>query len=566
MKVILFFLIISHLWASDEQSVYQNKKDINIEILKNSTFKVTRADGLVLRMPSKFENFFIDKSGGALEIKYHISEKKGGVDITYEIDNPTSKPQNIPDLVVDGFTFDQAKRAQSISILNTLNFQYIHQRKFDEISYLKYRYFDVNGENHAYPEVYSPVIVAHDKNYAVGSSLNFNYQKEQLQPHMRLYRLHSGLWRYSYKDIDNRKLAAHESLKLTMSFRFSKPSNWLYTLYPYKKHFNSLYEDQKDIVVKDLRPISGIILSYGSAAYESYLECQDKEHDCDAKYKNIQKYNLYGYNYYIRPDLYGLDGPNTNHQNQRFITTYIKRLQESGFTRSMIWTPSGQYWRCPKEKIQNNDGFIECTTNYPPQFMTAPAPKVKASLKAFKKFGDNGIDLGIWWGRAGQVPSPLIWNPKEVVPFDINNPNHTDFYTKELKLAASIGVDEIGLDAFSNMRAKSQLLWLKKMKKITPNIKFYNEGSVCDFLHRQTSAFLQPQNPWVSHGKGPIKGPAMLMEYLNPNSEVIIYYPQTTPSLSKLQQLINWGYTPLILAHPNIFDTPLIDIKKLKIK
>ncbi len=566
MRAILFFFLISSLLPADTDKLYQNGTDIKVEIFKNRSFKVTRSDGLVLRESTRHEQFFIDKNHGGVKIDFKIIKKIGGVDIEYALINPTLKPQNIPDFTVDGLTFKNATKDNYIEILNTLNFQYMHKRGFDEQEFLNYRYFDVNGENHVYPEVYSPVIVASDREYSVGSSLNFSYQKDRLEPHMRVYKLHNGLWRYSYKDIANRKLAPNESLYLTLSLRFAKPKNWLYTLYPYKKHFNNLYANQKDIVPKDLRPISGIILSYGSAAYENYLECQDKEVNCDNDLNNISKYNLYGYNYYIRPDLYGLDGENSEHQNQKFITTYIKKLQKSGFKRSMIWTPSGQYWRCPQNKIANNDGYMECTTNYPPQFMSVPSKKVKESLNAFKKFQNSGISLGLWWGRAGQVPYPLTWNPKEVIPFDIKDQKHIDFYLNELSFAKYLGVNEIGLDAYSNMKIESQLPWLRKMKKLLPTMKFYNEGSVSDFLHTQTSAFIQPQNPWVSHGRGPIKGRANLMDYLNPNAEVIVYFPESTPSLNRLQQLINWGYTPLILAHPNIFGEQLIDIRALKIK
>ena len=566
MRAILFFLLISSLLSADTEKLYQNGKDIKVEIYKNRSFKVLRADGSVLRKPTQHEQFFIDKSNGALKIDYKIIEKIGGVDIEYSLVNPTLKPQAIPDFTVDGLTFKNVSNNGYIEILNTLNFQYMHKRELNEQAFLKYRYFDVNGENHVYPEVYSPVIVAHDKDYAVGSSLNFFYQKDRLQPHMRVYKLHNGLWRYSYNGIDNRKLEPKESLRLTLSIRFAKPKNWLYTLFPYKKHFNKLYGKDKNIVPKDLRPISGIILSYGSAAYENYLECQDKEVNCDSDLNNISKYNLYGYNYYIRPDLYGLDGKNSQYQDQRFITTYIQKLQKSGFKRSMIWTHSGQYWRCPKGKIANNDGYVECTTNYPPQFMNAPSQKVKASLSAFKKFKNSGIALGLWWGRSGQVPYPLTWNPKEVIPFDIEKKTHIDFYLNELAFAKYIGATEIGLDAYSNMKIESQLPWLIKMKKLLPDMKFYNEGTVSDFLHTQTSAFIQPQNPWVSHGKGPIEGRASLMDYLNPNAEVIVYFSESTPSLNRVQQLINWGYTPLILAHPNIFENQLLNIRALKIK
>ncbi len=562
MRYILLLLIFNSIFASDIDKLYKNNRDIHVKIY-NNTFEVIRDDGVILRKPFKNEQYFLDKSNSEIRIEYKIVEKRGGVDIEYIVKNPTSSEQNIPDFIVDGLTFANTYRNGSINILNTLNFQYMHKRKFSEKVFLDFNGFDVNGDNHVYPEVYSPVIVANDFDYSAGSSLNFNYQKDFLQPHMRVFRGDNGLWRYCYADIENRKLAPKEELRLTLSIRFAKAKNWLYTLYPYKKHFNSLYAKDRNIVPKDLRPISGILLSYGSAAYENYVECQKNEIMCEDSEDSIQKYNLYGYNYYIRPDLYGLDGANEDHNNKKFVTTYINKLKKSGFKRAMIWTVTGQYWKCPKAKQAMNDGYFECTTNYPPQFITPPSKKVANSLNSLKKFSQNGINLSLWWGRSGQVPTPYKWNPDDVVSFDINNKKDFKFYKNELKKASSLGVKEIGLDAFSNMDRRYQLTWLKVIRKAYPHIKFYNEGSVCDFIHTQTSAFIQPQNPWVSHGFGPIKERALLMDYLNPNAEVIAYYPESTPTISYLQKIINLGYTPLLLTHPNIYDEDVININSL---
>ena len=563
MRLFLLLLVFNSLFALDVDKVYKNSKDIHVKIYNNKTFKVTRSDGVILRKPFEGEQFFIDRSNSKVKVDYKIVEKDGGVDIHYMVKNQTSIEQKIPDFLVDGLTFANTHRNRSINILNTLNFQYMHKRKFTEEVFQKYNGFDVNGEDHVYPEVYSPVIVANDFDYSAGSSLNFNYQKDFIQPHMRVFQGENGLWRYTYADIDNRMLQAKEELSVVLSIRFAKARNWLFTLYPYKKHFNSLYGNDSNIILKDLRPINGILLSYGSAAYENYVECAKEKGICADNQENIEKYNLYGYNYYIRPDLYGLDGANSDHNNQKFISTYIDKLNNSGFKRAMVWTVTGQYWRCPKAKQATNDGYFECTTNYPPQFITAPSQKVANSIGAFKKFQQNGINLGLWWGRSGQVPSPYKWNPDDVISFDLNNKKDFDFYKNELKVASTLGVKEIGLDAFSNMDRRYQLRWLKIMRKAYPNIKFYNEGSVCDFLHTQTSAFIQPQNPWVSHGFGPIKERALLMDYLNPHAEVIAYYPESTPPLSQIQKLINLGYTPLLLTHPNIFDEPVVNINSL---
>jgi len=552
MKYIFFILaFFSFLLSDDSQKIYQNSQDIYIEIFKNRTFRVTRSDDLILRDISDDEKFFIDKSDGQVQVKYQIIKRSGGVDIKYNLYNPTDRQQPIPDFVVDGLVFNNKKKY--LNILNTNYFQYMHKRSFSEETFVKKHYFDVNGADYVYPDVYSPVIVVDDSLYSIGSSLMFNYQKDQLQPHMRVYKLKNRLWRYSYCNIDNRMLLPDEKLDVILTLRFAENQNWLYTLYPYKKYFNSIYGKDQNIIQKDLNPISGILLSYGSVAYENYLKCQKKEKNCDTNSLNISRYNLYGYNYYIRPDLYGLDD---------FVTVYINKLKKSGFKRVMIWALSGQYWRCPKSKIKKIDGFLECSTNYPPQFISSESKKVRETLLSLKKIGDNNISLGIWWGRSGEVPKPFSWNPHSVIPFDLSNNYHRNFYNSELDLALNIGTDEIGLDAFANMKTESQLSWLKYIRKKYPNLKLYNEGTVCDFLHTQTSAFLQPQilNPKE------IKDRAYLMEYLNPNAEIIIYYPHKIPDLKQLQRVIDWGYTPLILADPDIYEVPLIDIKNLKIK
>jgi hypothetical protein len=549
-----YFLLIlaffSSLYSNDAQKIYQNSKDIEIKIFKNRTFKVTRKDGLILRDISDKEQFYIDRSSGQVKVDYQIIKRAGGIDIKYKITNPTNLPQAIPDFVVDGLLFNSSK---SLNILNTRYFQYMHKRLFSEETFLNRDYFDVNGADYAYPKVYSPVIVVSDNSYSAGSSLIFNYQKDQIEPHMRVYKLKNRSWRYSYCEIDNRKLKPFEKLEVTLTLRFSNSKNWLYTLYPYKEHFDSLYGSDKNIIQKNLNPISGILLSYGSAAYENYLKCQEKEKNCDSASENILKYNLYGYNYYIRPDLYGLDP---------FVTAYAEKLKKSGYKRAMIWAVSGQYWRCPKSKIENVDGFLECSTNYPPQFISAESKNVRDTLKSLKKISDNNISLGLWWGRSGEVPQPFSWNPNKVAPFDIRDNLYKSFFEKELKEALSVGVDELGLDAFANMKIESQLPWLRYIRSRYPNIKLYHEGSVCDFLHTQTSAFLQPQNPNIRQ----IEDRAYLMEYLNPNGEIIVYYPHKTPDLKQLQRVIDWGYTPLILADPDIFGKPLKDIKSLKIK
>jgi len=551
--------------GGDADFLYQNGAEITIQRFQQDghpSFSVTRSDGKVLRESFAGEQFFIDHSGDALDISYGISEQTGGVDIAYTIANNTASAQNPPDFLVAGLRYDAQTQDDSLYILNTSTHPYLHRRQLNETAFQNNGYFNINADVESpYPRIYSPVIVAHDDDFAVGSALQFNYTTHQIRPVMQVQMDAGGRWSHVYTpDSRSAQVGAGETWQVTLSVRFATPHNWLLTLHPYKTYFAAQFSAQRDIVPRDSRPISGVNLSFGSAARENYQNCLDNGGCADPiDEQTIIDHNLRGYNYYIRLDRDGLDGLEPG--DPQFVTTYVQRLLDGGYERNMLWAMGGQFWDCPPEQVSGNN----CYTNIPHQFMSDLLSNVENTLNALDKFEQNGIDLGFWWGRAGQVPVSWQWNPDHVVPLDVNDPNHVNPTDHELDLAVARGAKAVGLDAYANIPVSSQLSWLAHLKSSAPNVDFWTEGSTMDYLHIKASIFLQPENQWSAGdlADDEIAQPDLLAQYLNPGAEVIVYMGTTGNTHEYIQRLVKWGYTPLIVARSDIYNNPLLDVNNL---
>ncbi|HFQ95758.1 MAG TPA: hypothetical protein ENK30_04215 [Anaerolineae bacterium] len=554
--------------GGDDAYLYQNGAEITVSLFDNDgqpSFSVTRSDGLMLREPFAGEQFFIDHSGGALTIAYTITAQTGGVDIQYDISNPSGAEQPLPDFLVDGLHYAAQNESDSLFILNTSTHPYLHQRFLNEDAFLDGGvfqgggYFDINGVSTPYPRIYAPVIAAHDDDFAAGSALLFNYTVDALRPLMRV-QLADGRWSHAYiLDENSKRLGPGESQQVTLALRFAAPHAWLFTLHPYKTYFDAQFGAERDITPRDTRPISGLNLSYGSAARENYQNCLDEGGCADPiDEATVIQHNLRGYNYYIRLDRDGLDGIEPG--DPQFVTTYVQRLLDGGYQRTMLWAMGGQFWDCPPDQVSGS----ECYTNIPHQFMSDLPTNVENTLDALDKFEQNGIDLGFWWGRAGQVPVPWQWNPDHMIPLDVNDPNHVDPTDHELDLAVARGAKAVGLDAYANIPVGSQLPWLAHLKARAPGVDFWTEGSTMDYLHIKASIFLQPENQWAAGdlSDDEIAQPDLLAQYLNPGAEVIAYIGSSN-TRDYIQNLVKWGYTPLIVAQPDIYNIPLLDVNHL---
>ncbi|OQX73160.1 MAG: hypothetical protein B6D59_06435 [Campylobacteraceae bacterium 4484_4] len=554
----LLLLSLSLLGASKvSRFLYQNPSQLTIRLYNHvHSFEAIRDDGKILRKRLSHERFFIDRSGGKLSIDYRILKRPGGIDIRYTIFNPTGTPQPFPDLQIEGICYHP--RNHTLSILNTLTFAYFHERDENESTFSRYGYWDVNGGDLPYPQVYAPVIVAHDGNFTAGSALLIDYPRIQIAPHMHIYKGADHTYIHRYGDIRNRKLKPHEKITLTLTLRFSAPRYAIATLSAYKRFFTSKFHPTSVTHPADVHPISGILLSFEGSAYENYRTCLQEracKSDTFPDSRTIQSYNLLGYNYFIR-----LDKPD---QMKRFVSEYIRKLQRYGYDHVMLWAISGEYFRCSSSYLRKDDDTSYCATNYPSQFMTNPLPAFQMELKLLKSFEKNGIDLGIWWGRSGESPRPFGWNPKRIVPLDPTDSKAANFAMRQFHIALQNGAHTFGLDAFGNMPPLYQRAWLMRLKSQKPGISLWIEGDTPDYLHTEADLFLQPQNRWMAFGEGPVTQPPLLMRYLNPAGRVILYYPSGDIDRAKIERLMKMGYSPLILSHPDLFHNELIDVKGL---
>ena len=566
--------------ASDSNLLYRNGREITVTVETGSggvpTFTATRSDGTVLREPFGGERFVGDRSGGALDCTWTIDERSGGVDVAWTIFNPSGSEQPLPELRIEGLRYAAHEVTDSLEILSTATHQYLHRRSLGEDGFLDgngqfqgYGTFEVNGlVAMPYPRIYAPVIVAGDGEFTAGSALLVHGTEDGLRPEMFVELLPDGHWCHVY-DLGRRgaTIPAGATVTVTASLRFAAPRNWLVTLFPYRAWFDGLYGGQAAVVPRDTRPVSGVSLSYDTVAWEQYQACLADgacpSDGSDPDTDTVVAWNLRGSNWYLRTDRYGLDGPNPDHGGRGFVSTWIQRLQEAGFERAMMWTFSGQFWRCPDDQVIPG-AHPSCGTNFPHQFMSDLLPAMQGSLDALGAFADAGIELGFWWGRAGQVPQPMAWNPDAVVPLDPANPDHVAFADNELSLAVARGAVMLGLDAFPNMARADQLGWLAHLAERAPGIELWSEGSVTDWLHTRSAIFLQPENPWSAGpwAGTPIEEPALLPAYLNPGAEIAVYLGAgDDPAFAeRVGRLMRNGYTPVIAAHPNVFDVPLTPV------
>lgn len=498
------------------------------------TVEVTRAsDGTVLResYPDS-EQFYVDYSGGALDIQYQITAQCGGFDVVYTLSNPAASwadAQPQPELRVEGL---RMATSGDVYMLRTKDFGNVQ----------KLPWIDQNGNVNTifsvgpYPSmVYSPVIVEHDSVLAVGSALHYPV----LSPGYRnavtpfLERMISGpqegTWKHRYLNFFEDAGGAPpvpttvppgEQREYKISVRFADRHFWLLTLFPYKQYFESLYSTSSDVRPRDRRPVfatgTAVLMAADSPewptnprSFVSYIGVDGNQH---------------------RVDIDGW-GP--------FTALTISEMTTLGYDRVMIWTPSGLYG-----PDMPAFGF-----NFPPQFMSDWLPMMVKTQGELSAFADNKISLGMWWGRSSQIPVPLQWNPKALDDARYTNPAHIALLTNELKLALERGSNEIGLDAFVQMPTYERYVWVDDMKKLAPGALFLHEGAGPDVLHSKMGNYYVPH---IWNGQQ-VEAPDVLSAYLNPGSEIWVQTSWTTwNNFETIQNLVQWGFTPAVRSYPDV--------------
>jgi len=481
--------------------------DVNVFLGSNGETFTVDYQGMRLRQNYSDETFYADRSGGNVVITYDIVRQIGGVDVVYTVRNPTQSPQRMPELKIDGIlnTNNQGGNPEYYKAKNSAGFQ-IMDLASGRVNFID-SYYPSN--------YYSPVVIMRDKEFVSGSSIQYPYfdYKQNVMTTLSMNNNANSprykTWSHRYREFNdatlfesgpNAMVNPGEELTYKISLRFSEPRNWIFTLYPYKRYFESLYgRDSGNVNNRNLVPIRGVQIGDGLL---------------------VGPENPRGYrwitNQYGRIDIKGW-GP--------FTDWFIQDTKDLGYRRIMIWLPSGAY-----ENRSNN---------FPPQFMTQWAPNVSDTDGNFTKYAANGIELGFWWGNSNKVPVPNVWEPRTLVFSDYNNQSHKIFLTTEVVFAARRGTEFIGLDKFTQMPVYQRVLWLEDMRRIAPGVGFAHESPGPDLIHRRMSNIGAPSV------FGNVPDVDLLAWYLNPSATIYIIGDGDYSNVEFLRNMTKWGYTPV---------------------
>ncbi len=447
---------------------------------------------------------------GALAPTMTMNAQPSGYDLVFTYHNQGMEPKPVGDLSVgvltlgDSITY-QDFRNTSLPIQTTVG------------SYITQAWY--------YPDdLYSPVAVLRNGQYAIGVSLQFpilQYKHDVCvtiqQPKGQFLNGEGGPgWQviFGLSGLQHNKqmqrpgiIQPGEMRTYVVSVRVTKVADeWIRTLAPYRDFFRWGYGGPK--YTRNSKPVMAVGL---------------------ADQGWISPSNPAGWGFPTRrPDIHGW-GP------------WVRVMQDdlSQWKNLMVWTPTGYY----NENTQNN---------YPFQFTTRWASNPKTSTATDPQFGlpqikAGGQNLGLWWGRSLQVA--FEWNPSVMYPFELNNPSHVAAALAEVDMAVAAGATIIGLDTFSSdlMPIWDQISWLQTMAARAPGVRFVTEPSVCDIIHRITPTWV---DGWVNTTTA--QTPNDLYRVKNPNylADFVLPGHETWVGLRWDGWTANFG-TPASLARKN---------------
>lgn len=486
------------------------------------TFEARRSDGKLLRKSFSSESFM---SGvpNALDAEYSITPTCGGATVTYTISNPSSDYKSLA-----GISFNVDGIMQTTSGTVHLNRIYYSE------GYLPLDQGETIFLDNIYPlHAYSPVIVHADSDFAVGSSFAYPFLDYEDFVTVQLEKVtsgeQSGSWRHRYYNLkaqsydseeglvsfSGQRIAPGETRTYTLYIRFTEPRYYILTLEPYKTYFNNLYGPVT--YTKNLDPVFGTQMGGpGQVSSENprgYWTDQSR-----------------------RIDLLGW---------QPFVDYLIDTAKDLGFSRVLIWNPSGLY----DDSICTVQHGPDSSCNYPSAFMDFD-PSAELTKAELSRLNAAGVQLGFWWGRSSQIPTPNVWNPVTIVDADYDTGEHTSFLHGQLSKAQSLGARLIGMDSFNNMKNVDKYSWVKEMREQSGNqILFTHEPAGSDIFTTVMAQFVRADG--YNDLPDEIKSPNVLAKYLHDNKAEIQIWIRDSDQLDEeyITRLMKWGYTPVIMQN-----------------
>lgn len=439
-----------------------------------------------------------------------------GFDVKYSFTNSKAYTASIGEFYIDGIRFDSVITARFGNYLSPSG-------NADTITPLTKSKI---GE--PYPgSLYSPVQVISNGKYTLGISIQYdvlNY-KHQVSPCFKTdFGIgHKGYWGIrvklnsydTYSDVGDMKSGEKREYVVTVRIIRNNDSckHWLNTLEPYKKYFQR---------------------SYGSVTYQ-----RDPNPVCGTmpfQTPSTSSINQYGF------------VSTTKFKNP--VTDGFKSLSDflrdtinvnKHFKRSMLWAPTGVY---VKNKQLNfpfkfTSHWLEGDTN---NYSCSYGHKMGDAFTYLPTVSSSNLKLGLWWGNADVIMS--CWDDTTGVhQMNFNNAQDSLTALREIFLADSAGVREIGLDAFSSTGIWKTYHWLKMLRQRFPNIKFISEQGGSDIMHTLVPLYYYSYRMKTSH---------YLADFLLPGNETWAQIDNSQHSTAywkrEFDRLNNLGYVSLDIA------------------
>lgn len=504
---------------------------VNVTYANGQVTMRDAADNTPLVMPRGLSLFDDRNIPSAVKPSVEVNAQPSGYDVVYTFRNEGSTPRPLANLSTGIITLGR------------------------HVTYQDMRWtcgpesYDV--ENHrvrtfGYPrQVYSPVTVLRNANYAVGVSLQYpilDYKHDcrisLRAPGGRLARGDGGRGFEVVHMLSNSSapggnengnpasLNPGESRTYVVSVRVTKTSDeWIRTLVPYRNFFRSTYGGVT--YTRDTTPINGTPMALP---------------------ERVSRDNPAGFlGGAARPDLEGYGD-------------WVQRiLSRRGWKSYMLWGAAGMYSRG------------EMNYRWPYQVATRLVNNPRLSVSATDNNGGiasiarPGRQLGIWFFRSVEVAR--AWDATEREAFDPDNPEHVRLFLDEVNAAVALGATMIGLDTFTPDVTPIWKLhpWLKRLRTEYPQIRFGIEPITCDILHALAPTKLRGNND--RGGVAPssleelyiIKNPHYLADFLLPGHEIWggfrygaykAFNATVTPAIvdRDMRELASYGYVPLIMG------------------
>ena len=583
----------------DKELIYKNNDDINVQLSAINAIVTRQSDSKVL-LDTTGKDFFQDRSGGNVNISYFLEEKDGGFDVIFDVVNNTSQAQPMPDFRIPGVKLNSNSldilntykmyMDENQNLSDNPNYNGHSNNKFLVGAYYGSYTLSgnhVNGHNYcsydsgsnittchyvsnqryrdASQSSYAPVIVAKDNDFSVGTALEYpfleyNYDttnyggnvSEKEDPNFKLYPFMNivkdgNSWIYEYTFIHylnpeeqyDGYIPAGKTYNFRIPVRFSNPTKWLLTLYPYKNYLNNLY-GETTAPQRSTEPGLWVNLAF----YGIYGE----QNNNPRQWSYNWQWDTGGTEIELSLDqlMIGLSNIMTSHGYDNILLHGLSGLYPV--------TSGNMYSEIPNQ-------FIDGRPNY---------MKNGALSNALQIFTNQGQKYSFWWGVSGSIPvdnngnvlSYNDWLPNHDIPFKLNNVDHKNFATHQLNEALNFSPSGIGYDAYGRMEEKTSMQWLDQMKNIINSAETDTEmwlEEVSDIKHKKAGIIKQNYIDWreIEHNK--ITKPPVLAQYLNPGAKIIVFLGNhamneisgTTPE-EHIQSLIKMGYTPFVLNKTNL--------------